>query len=504
MNERAAIYTRISEKKDAHDSVAVQDRALHRLAESSGYTVVGTYSDDGISAYSGKPRPGWLALKADLRAGKFDVILAVSEDRFARNSEEKIVFQVEAARAKVRWHTISGGRVDPATAGGGLMATITGAIAEYESGNKKERLRQRFDSEIAAGRPLWGVRPFGFENVGGRVGALHEAEAASIREAHRMILEGGTLYGVQQYLNSNGILTSRGNRWSYATVRQMMLRTRNAGVITHHGEAIAGDHPAIVSLEDHHRVVAILTDKSRETVPGPKPLTHFATGLLACGVCGSPMRTAHTGGKTFYKCSRKIAADGHGERHVAIMADIIDARIKSAVLEAFLGGRVTTDRKSGSGTILGRVRAELAELRRRREQAQEIAMLPGADLAHLKGILAEFQTDEARLVTELNELVSQSAADSMLTDLVSRIKVEGEGDSPDLFAAHSGPELGRRWDALAIEHKRELIRGLLRIVVGPGRGTERVIIEQLKPTVAVVAALNSVPLGQSQWWPIAL
>ena len=482
---RAALYARISETKDDHDSVATQETNLRALADREGYEVVGLYMDDGISAYSGKPRPGWLRLKDDLKARRFDVVLAVSEDRFARNVEEKIGFQGECVRSGVTWHTISGGKVDPASAGGALMGTITGAIAEYESGNKKERLRQRFDAEIAAGRPLWGVRPFGFESARG--GEVREEEAQHVRAAYKMILDGSTLNAVQRSFNEAGVLTTRGNRWGYTTIRQLLLRPRNAGLLYSKGEKRSDDLPAIVSRDDFDAVKALLTDSRRETSPGPKATKHLMTGLAFCGVCGAPMRSASSRSRgralNIYKCSSKISgvSVGDGLRHPTIQREILGQLMPFAVFQAMLFDGFHGFTTHGAASQLSPLRKELGEVEKRRAHVTGLMLEPDIDLTTVRTQLATLGAQAAKLNAEIEALLRSSAVSAVYSRM-ARLTAHLHGLLTDGRASDSF----EKWErdallddfyadliALSFEDKRALVKATVRMVINPMSSDKR-------------------------------
>ena len=481
---RAALYTRISETKDDHDSVATQETNLRALADREGYEVAGLYMDDGISAYSGKPRPGWLRLKDDLKARRFDVVLAVSEDRFARNSEEKIGFQGECVRSGVTWHTISGGKVDPASAGGALMGTITGAIAEYESGNKKERLRQRFDSETAAGRPLWGVRPFGFD--GTREG-VREEEAQHVRAAYKMILDGSTLNAVQRCFNEAGVLTTRGNRWGYTTIRQLLLRPRNAGLLLSKGVIVSDGLPAIVSRDDFDAVVALLTDSRRETSPGPKATKHLMTGLAFCGVCGAPMRSAssrsHGRALNIYKCASKISgvSVGDGLRHPTIQREILDDLMPYAVFQSMLFDGFHGFTTHGAASQLSPLRKELGEVEKRRAHVTGLMLEPDIDLTTVRAQLATIGAEATKLNAEIEALLRSSAVSavySRMARLTARLHgLPTDGRASDSFEKWERDALLDDFYAdlmaLSFEDKRALVKATVRMVINPMSSEKR-------------------------------
>src|SRR5882724_1805720 len=91
MGTRGAIYVRISrDRAGAGLGVARQEEDCRALAARLGVEVAADaiYSDNDLSAYSGKPRPRYLAMLEDIRAGLIDVVLAWHTDRLHRSPGE--------------------------------------------------------------------------------------------------------------------------------------------------------------------------------------------------------------------------------------------------------------------------------------------------------------------------------------------------------------------------------------------------------------------------------
>jgi site-specific DNA recombinase len=67
---RAAIYCRISlDRAGAGLGVARQQEDCRELAIRLGWPVAEVYVDNDVSAYSGKPRPAWQQLLAQVGSG---------------------------------------------------------------------------------------------------------------------------------------------------------------------------------------------------------------------------------------------------------------------------------------------------------------------------------------------------------------------------------------------------------------------------------------------------
>ncbi len=118
---------------------------------------------------------------------------------------------------------------------------------------------------------------------------LDPEQAEVIRQAARLLLAGRSLRSTAAHLNDIGAPTPRGKPWQSATLRQVLLRERNAGRRVHRAQVIGdGRWAPIYSADTHDRVVALLTDTSRNTTNGNVP-RHLLTGIAQCGRCGEPL-----------------------------------------------------------------------------------------------------------------------------------------------------------------------------------------------------------------------
>ena len=85
---RAVIYTRTSTKQQRTD---MQLDALHTLVEKSGYELIDTIEDIGVSgAKRGHERQGMSALMQMVRKRECDVVVVYSVDRIGRNMGDVI------------------------------------------------------------------------------------------------------------------------------------------------------------------------------------------------------------------------------------------------------------------------------------------------------------------------------------------------------------------------------------------------------------------------------
>jgi DNA invertase Pin-like site-specific DNA recombinase len=87
---KVALYARVStDDKDQHIETQVQ--LLERIAKERGYEVYRQYLDDGFSG-GDITRKGMAAMRRDAKSGKFDAIMAQSDDRLFRDTLQSLMF----------------------------------------------------------------------------------------------------------------------------------------------------------------------------------------------------------------------------------------------------------------------------------------------------------------------------------------------------------------------------------------------------------------------------
>src|ERR1700688_254828 len=96
--KRAALYLRVS-SVDQHPETQLHD--LHQMAAQRGYQIVHEYTDR-ISGAKAK-RPGLDLMMADVRRGRFDVVLVWACDRIARSTRHFLEVLDELNRLEVEF-----------------------------------------------------------------------------------------------------------------------------------------------------------------------------------------------------------------------------------------------------------------------------------------------------------------------------------------------------------------------------------------------------------------
>ena len=100
---RAAVYVRMSQDRTGADrGLERQEQDFRKLCDRLSWKVAEVCRDNDVSAYSGKTRPDWERLLADVRAGDIDAIVCTSRsmsDTTASLHAQRVLFQPAETRA---------------------------------------------------------------------------------------------------------------------------------------------------------------------------------------------------------------------------------------------------------------------------------------------------------------------------------------------------------------------------------------------------------------------
>lgn len=488
---KVAIYARLSQSttEGESESITNQVAALRKLADREGHEVVREFVDDGVSGYKKVDRPGFESMLAALAHGEFERILTRHFDRLSRNDQDAARVRTACAAKGATWQVLDGTVTDPGSASGGLIAKITSAISQNESQIKSERLRMSFGARTARGETLAPRGTLGYDDADRTKVVPWEADL--IRQAYEAVAAGRSVGSIVREWNEKGIPQRKGGkRWVYPTVKGILKRHRNAGVVVDRDgqvlDGVVGKWEAIVTPELFYRVQLILNDPSRNTGPGYQPV-YLTSAIAVCGVCGEVMRSRTASDKV--RGRRRIlqctALDKGGVPHASARLEVLDPLVRAAVIDAFAFGPAGLFGDPAVSDVQ-RLLEALSALQARRDDYFDLfngGMIAKAELASQLGKL---KADEQPLREGIEKARAASASANMLVDL--RAQVYSEGRASISGAADLKAELGQRFDSLHIEQKRRLVAELLSITVHPGKG-----LNKYEVIHTVVTGLNEGP-----------
>jgi site-specific DNA recombinase len=446
---RAAIYTRISQDRTgAGLGVERQETDCRALAEQLEWEVVAVHADNDLSAYSGKPRPGYRALLADLRAGVADAVIIWHTDRLHRHPSELEEYIGVCEPRGVPTMTVKAGPIDLATPAGRMVARQLGAVGRYEVEHMIERQQRARLQAATAGKWGGGRRPFGYEADGVTV---NQAEAEALRWAASQVLAGVSSNAIVAKLNDRGIRTATGKAWRPTELRRALVRPRNAGLMVHRGHVVGeAGWPAILDEDTWRGVCAVLEDRGRRTNTAVAR-RWLLSGLAVCGVCGGPVKSFSAGAGAARKRPPRPVYTCRTGKHVIRNAAEVDAFVEAVILERL-------SRPDARDLLVGDRRTDTAALHLRDaalgERLVELGRLYGdgvIDAPQLQAATAAIRAQRERITAEL----AAASRGSVLA---------GVADAPDPAKVWAGLDLSRR---------RAIIDTLVTVTILPARKGRR-------------------------------
>jgi site-specific DNA recombinase len=435
---RAAIYVRISEDRaGAGLGVERQKDDCRALAGRLGWPVVDIYTDNDLSAYSGKPRPGYRALLAAIRAREVDSVICWHTDRLHRSPVELEEYIAVCEPRGVPTQTVKAGPLDLASPSGRMLARQLGAVSRFESEHHSERTKRARLQAATAGRWSGGLRPYGYEADGVTV---RESEAERVRWMAVQVLAGVSLRSIAAKLNEQGARTSTGHDWTPKAIGLLLQRPRNAGLSVYRGQVVNDTAwPAILDEDIWRGVCAVLTDPDRNTAKD-RTRKWLLSGLAVCKVCGAAVESnVSTWGDR--RAPAYTCPAGHVRRHAAELDDYIEAVILERLGRPDAAELLAPDQRGDTAAL----------------HAQDAALR--ARLDELGRMLADGAIDARQLEAGTERIRGQREQITAELAAVSRGSVlAGVADAADPAKVWAGLDLSRR---------RAIIDILVEIVILP-------------------------------------
>jgi site-specific DNA recombinase len=395
---RAAIYLRISQDRTGEEAgVTRQLEDCQALVAAMGWTLVETFTDNDVSASSGKVRKEYRRLLAAIKAGELDAIVAWHTDRLYRKLEDlqELIDAIEKQKVTVR--TVQAGEVDLSTATGRGLARILGSISTMEGELKSERWRRSVRQRREQGQVHnFGPRLFGYH----RDGTPNPLEADTVRWIAASLIEGQSIRGVTKKINDLGIPTTLGNPWSTQGLKGLIQNRRLTGASVLNGDVVGvGQWEAILDEETFEQVQAIFAVR-RET--GPRaPRVSLLLGLVRCGLCATPLKSGRLNTKRrVYRCMKPPNGQGCGK--IAVGAEEVEEYVES-IARGWLADAAVRARVEALASAAGGAVSEILELEARLRELETQLDEPGVPVQAITRAMQRTQE-------KINELHDAGAA----------------------------------------------------------------------------------------------
>ena len=139
---KALAYYRVSTlDQTKKNGLAYQQRTVQDLCKRKGYTLVEEFTEPGVSGLETLDRPAMGRLRARIRAGGINLVVAYDGDRLSRKLLHKLLFQEELTEAGIGLDYVTG-TPDLTTPDGIANDQQKGVDAQREAGKIRARTMQ--------------------------------------------------------------------------------------------------------------------------------------------------------------------------------------------------------------------------------------------------------------------------------------------------------------------------------------------------------------------------
>lgn len=317
---RVAAYCRVStENADQKESLEAQKEHYETwIKRHSDWEFAGVYYDMGISGTHADTRDGLQALLYACRTGSIDYVLTKSISRFSRNTTDclNLVRELLSCNIPVFFEKEN---LDTGSMESELILSMLSSMAQNESESISKNVKWTIRKRIEAGAFKFGYPPYGYTKDDDGNMIINPTEAEVIRLIFSSALSGMGTYKIAQILESRGIPTRKGGKWSGSTVKGILVNEKYYGAAVfqktytdssfrrhnNHGEVDSfyaeEHHEPIISREVFDKVQLILQkhieERNIEKDIGKYQRKYPFSGRIICGECGGKFKrqTQHSG-----------------------------------------------------------------------------------------------------------------------------------------------------------------------------------------------------------------
>lgn len=441
---RAGLYLRVSKDTSGEArSPREQEQDARRDCKRQGWHVVELYEDvRGASRHSRGERADYARLKADVAAGKVDVLVAWEASRLQRDLRAYGELADLCRTHGVRW-SYNGRLFDLDDPDDEFTTGLDALLASREAGVTRKRVKRALAANAVAGR-VHGKVQYGYRRrYDPATKALLGQEpdpitGPIITELFRRVADGESFHSLAAEMGKRQVPTARGGPWNPALLGALLKHESYLGRRTHHGQVTAeAAWPALTDEPTFYKVLQLRASRTRQVV-GDGRAVHLLTGVVCCAVCGG--RITHDARKN--KPGEKPSYACHPHKHVTRSSEAADDVVKGLVLGRLSrpNDRLTVGEGDRAGELAAAVEAA-SDLR-----ARLAALEDDAVSGKLSG--AAFGRIEARLLVDIAKAEWDAQA-ATVAHLPRQVRELTEGD------VQAG------WDALDVEGRRTVVKAVL-------------------------------------------
>jgi site-specific DNA recombinase len=321
---RCAVYTRKSSEEGLEmefNSLDAQREACEAYVASQraeGWILVPDRYDDGGFSGGTLERPALKRLRADIEAGKIDVVVVYKIDRLSRSLMDFSRLVEVFDQYKVTFVSVTQS-FNTTTSMGRLTLNVLLSFAQFEREVIGERIRDKFAASRKRGMWMGGWAPLGYE-VRDRKLVVNEVDATFVRSIFQRFVKIGSMTKLARELMAENVRNKYGKPIDKGILYRMLTNPVYIGVAMHKGVGYPGEHVGIIDKKIWDRVAARFQENPRKRAAATRAQTpSLLKGIIfgPTGVAMSPTHTRKNGRLYRYYLSQTVLKQGSGGCPVA-------------------------------------------------------------------------------------------------------------------------------------------------------------------------------------------
>jgi site-specific DNA recombinase len=316
---RCAVYTR----KSSEEGLELEFNSLEAQRESGeayvasqrveGWILVPDRYDDGGFSGGTLERPALKRLRADIEAGKVDVVVVYKIDRLSRSLMDFSRLVELFDLHKVTFVSVTQS-FNTTTSMGRLTLNVLLSFAQFEREVIGERIRDKVSASRKRGMWMGGWAPLGYE-VRERKLVVNEADAKLVRSIFQRFVAVGSITKLARELIAENIRNKYGKLVDKGILYKMLANPVYIGAAMHKGVSYPGEHIGIIERKVWDKVQAKFQENPRKRAAATRAQTpSLLKGIIfdLTGVAMSPTHTRKNGKLYRYYLSQTVLKQGSG------------------------------------------------------------------------------------------------------------------------------------------------------------------------------------------------
>lgn len=215
-------YVRVSsESQEDNTSLDNQVTRIKCYCDAFGYELIKVFKEVATGTKSDMvTRPIFNECIKYLQDDYADGIIALKLDRIARNTRDVLTLVEDVLEPKSKMLVLLDLQVDTSTPTGKMILTVMSAVAQLERDTINERTQGGRKAKSDNGGFAYGKPSYGYQSIDKELSKSdYEQSIITLIKNHRK--SGKSYQRIADYLNSKGIPTKQGGKWSTSVIHSI-------------------------------------------------------------------------------------------------------------------------------------------------------------------------------------------------------------------------------------------------------------------------------------------